>query len=81
MLGLPRVFLAMARDGLLPEKFFMEIHPVYRTPWKSTILNGICVGAGAGARRARHPLQAEAGGVTRGWGGAQGCCRWTCWRS
>lgn len=23
LLGLPRIFLAMARDGLLPEKFFM----------------------------------------------------------
>lgn len=44
MLSQPRVLLAMARDGLLPASFFADIHPRFRTPWKSTILTGICVG-------------------------------------
>jgi APA family basic amino acid/polyamine antiporter len=45
MLSQPRVFLAMARDGLLPEGFFGAVHPRFRTPWKSTILTGLLVGA------------------------------------
>jgi basic amino acid/polyamine antiporter, APA family len=44
MLSQPRVLLAMARDGLLPESFFGHIHPRFRTPWKSTIVTGIMVG-------------------------------------
>jgi APA family basic amino acid/polyamine antiporter len=44
MLSQPRVFLAMARDGLLPVSFFGAVHPKFRTPWKSTILTGIFVG-------------------------------------
>jgi APA family basic amino acid/polyamine antiporter len=44
MLSQPRIFLAMARDGLLG-KFFSDVHPKFRTPWKSTILTGLCVGA------------------------------------
>ncbi len=43
MLSQPRILLAIARDGLLPEGFFGAIHPKYRTPWKSTILTGIFV--------------------------------------
>jgi APA family basic amino acid/polyamine antiporter len=43
MLSQPRVLLAMARDGLLPERFFGAVHPRLRTPWKSTILTGILV--------------------------------------
>lgn len=43
MLSQPRVFLAMARDGLLPESFFGAIHDKFRTPWKSTILTGFFV--------------------------------------
>jgi basic amino acid/polyamine antiporter, APA family len=43
MLSAPRVFLAMARDGLVPTKFFADVHPVFRTPWKSTILIGLFV--------------------------------------
>jgi APA family basic amino acid/polyamine antiporter len=43
MLSQPRIFLAMARDGLLPP-FFSAVHPRFRTPWKSTILTGAFVG-------------------------------------
>jgi APA family basic amino acid/polyamine antiporter len=48
MLSAPRVFLAMSRDGLLPQKFFADVHPKFRTPWKTTILVGAVVAAGAG---------------------------------
>lgn len=43
MLSQPRIFLAMARDGLLPRDFFGAVHERFRTPWKSTILTGSCV--------------------------------------
>jgi len=43
MLSQPRIFLAMARDGLLPRGLFGAIHEKFRTPWKSTILTGIFV--------------------------------------
>jgi basic amino acid/polyamine antiporter, APA family len=45
MLSQPRVLLAMARDGMVPESFFGAVHPKFRTPWKSTILTGLFVGA------------------------------------
>src|SRR5262249_8230679 len=45
MLSAPRVFLAMARDGLVPKNFFADVHPTFRTPWKSTIAIGLFVGA------------------------------------
>ena len=44
MLSQPRVLLAIARDGLLPKKFFAAVHPRFKTPWKSTILTGCAVG-------------------------------------
>jgi APA family basic amino acid/polyamine antiporter len=47
MLSQPRVWLAMARDGLFPESFFGAIHEKYRTPWKATILTGVIVSIGA----------------------------------
>jgi len=43
MLSQPRVLLAMARDGLLPDSFFGAIHERFRTPYKSTILTGCFV--------------------------------------
>lgn len=43
MLSGPRVFLAMARDGLVPKSFFAAVHPKFRTPWKSTLLIGAFV--------------------------------------
>ena len=43
ILSAPRVFLAMARDGLVPKSFFGDVHPKFRTPWRSTILIGCFV--------------------------------------
>jgi basic amino acid/polyamine antiporter, APA family len=43
MLSQPRIWLAMARDGLFPTGFFGAVHERYRTPWKSTILTGVVV--------------------------------------
>jgi basic amino acid/polyamine antiporter, APA family len=37
------VFLAMARDGMVPRAFFSDVHPRFRTPWRSTILVGAFV--------------------------------------
>jgi APA family basic amino acid/polyamine antiporter len=37
LLGQSRVFFSMSRDGLLP-KVFSEVHPRYRTPWRSNLL-------------------------------------------
>jgi APA family basic amino acid/polyamine antiporter len=42
-LGQPRIFMAMARDGLLP-RYFARIHPRFRTPHITTIWTGIAVG-------------------------------------
>ena len=41
--GQPRIFMAMARDGLLP-RFAAKIHPKYRTPHITTMLTGLFVG-------------------------------------
>jgi APA family basic amino acid/polyamine antiporter len=38
-----RIFLAIARDGLLPPSVFAAIHPRFRTPHRSTILTGILI--------------------------------------
>jgi basic amino acid/polyamine antiporter, APA family len=48
MLSQPRVLLAIARDGLLPQSFFGAVHEKFRTPWKSTILTGFIVAVLAG---------------------------------
>ncbi|MBX3076297.1 amino acid permease [Candidatus Obscuribacterales bacterium] len=42
-LGQPRIFMAMARDGLLP-KVFAILHPKYKTPLIPTIMTGVLVG-------------------------------------
>ena len=42
MLGQTRIFLGMAKDGLLP-KFFRTLHPSFKTPHKSTILVGAII--------------------------------------
>jgi basic amino acid/polyamine antiporter, APA family len=41
LLGQTRVLYSMAKDGLLPKKFFADVHPRWRTPWKNTILVGL----------------------------------------
>jgi len=43
-----RIFLAMARDGLLPKSIFSEVHHKYRTPHRSTILTGAVIAVSAG---------------------------------
>ena len=48
LIGQTRVLYAMASDGLLPKKFFADIHPKFRTPWKNTILVG-CLAALVGS--------------------------------
>jgi APA family basic amino acid/polyamine antiporter len=37
LLGQSRVFYSMSRDGLLP-RLFSDIHPKFRTPWRSNLL-------------------------------------------
>ena len=39
MLGQPRIFYTMSKDGLLPP-VFSHVHPRFRTPWLATILTG-----------------------------------------
>jgi APA family basic amino acid/polyamine antiporter len=44
LLGQSRVFYSMANDGLIP-KVFAELHPKFRTPYKSNWILFIFVGA------------------------------------
>ena len=44
--GQPRILLAMARDGLLPQRM-AHVHPRFKTPWTLTILTGLVVAVGA----------------------------------
>jgi APA family basic amino acid/polyamine antiporter len=41
-IGQPRLWMAMSRDGLLPE-IFSSIHPRFKTPWFATIITGLVV--------------------------------------
>jgi APA family basic amino acid/polyamine antiporter len=47
MLAQPRIFLAMAKDGLLP-KWAGTVHPRFKTPHVSTIVTGVVVALAAG---------------------------------
>jgi APA family basic amino acid/polyamine antiporter len=42
MMGQPRVFFSMSRDGLLPS-WISKVHPKYQTPYRSTLITGVFV--------------------------------------
>ena len=47
MLGQSRIFMGMSKDGLIP-KFFSELHPVNKTPYKNTVFLGVIIALVAG---------------------------------
>ncbi|HEX6839659.1 MAG TPA: amino acid permease [Polyangia bacterium] len=44
LMGQSRVFFSMSRDGLVP-RVFSDVHPKYRTPWKSNLVFFAFVGS------------------------------------
>lgn len=42
-MGQPRIWMTMARDGLMPKKF-AEVHPKHKTPGFATLITGLVVG-------------------------------------
>ncbi|RKP34273.1 cationic amino acid transporter [Dimargaris cristalligena] len=47
MMGQPRIFHTMAKDGMLPS-LLARIHPRFRTPYIPTIITGVCCAVLAG---------------------------------
>jgi len=47
LMGQPRIFYAMSRDGLLPA-VFGKVHPRFKTPYVTTIVTGLVAAVVAG---------------------------------
>ncbi len=47
LMGQPRIFFSMAKDGLLPESF-AKVHPRFKTPYITTIVTGLTASVIAG---------------------------------
>jgi APA family basic amino acid/polyamine antiporter len=47
LMGQPRIFFSMSRDGLLPA-IFGRVHPKFQTPYVTTIVTGLVAAAVAG---------------------------------
>ncbi len=47
LMGQPRIFYTMARDGLMP-KLFARVHPKYQTPYVGTLIVGVIAAGLAG---------------------------------
>jgi len=47
LMGQPRIFYSMSRDGLLP-RVFSKVHSRFRTPYVTTILTGVVCAVVAG---------------------------------
>ena len=58
MLGQPRIFYAMSRDGLLPP-LFRRVHPTHKTPYVGTLITGSLAATHRGAVPGDDPGRAR----------------------